>query len=84
MKKIARIIIAVLLITFVICIMVTTKDIFKKFDYNELDFNNDGHVTIGDYMKAIDLDKRQVQKEERACTEYYYLKDGMAYSLKCN
>ena len=84
MKNIARIISAILLITFGVGIVITTKDIFKKFDYNELDFNNDGKVGLSDYLQAIDLDKRLVQRDGKICAEYYYLKDGMIFSTKCN
>lgn len=62
-------------------IAVIALDVFSKFTYREMDWNNDKNVSLKELLNSIDIDKRKVKND--SCIEYYYLKDGMPFKLVC-
>jgi hypothetical protein len=51
--------------------------------WREMDANHDGATSIGEFFDAADVGRRPVRVGRRACTEIYYLKDGLPAKVVC-
>ena len=51
--------------------------------YAALDFNHDGHVSLGEAEYAASYGTRPVRDGDKACTEYFALKDGLTLATRC-
>ena len=49
----------------------------------EMDWNQDGKTTIGEFFRAADIGKRTIEVDGKTCTEYYALKDGPPVKTTC-
>jgi hypothetical protein len=58
--------------------------IFSRFNWGEMDWNNDKMTTIKEVMESIDIDKRHTQTDDTVCVEYFSLKDALTIKLVCN
>ncbi len=48
-----------------------------------MDFDHDGTTSLGEFFTAADVGTRPMQRGDRACTEYFLLKDGAPVKLRC-
>jgi hypothetical protein len=51
--------------------------------WREMDRDHDGATSLGEFLGAADVGRRPVQVGEHACTEVYYLKDGLPAKVVC-
>ena len=57
---------------------------FKQdYSWQEMDWNQDGNTTIGEFFAASDIGKREVTQDGRKCMEYYAYKDGLSVKVVC-
>jgi hypothetical protein len=58
--------------------------IFSRFNWIEMDWNNDKTVTFTELFDSLDIDKRHIQIDNSICTEYFSLKDGLEIKIVCD
>lgn len=51
--------------------------------WREMDFNGDGTTSFREFLTAGDVGKRMVRAHGRACTEFFWLKDGLPLKVVC-
>lgn len=51
--------------------------------YAALDFNHDGHVSLGEAEYAASYGTRPARSSTPPCTEYFALKDGLTLTTQC-
>jgi hypothetical protein len=51
--------------------------------YAALDFNHDGHISLGEAEYAASYGTRPVREGYKTCTEYFSLKDGQTLVTRC-
>lgn len=54
------------------------------FSKEELDWNDDGTVDVGEYWRASDIGKRLVYVSGEPCDEYFNYKDGLEFKIVCS
>ena len=52
--------------------------------FDEMDFDDNGFVTLYELIYANAYATRQIADKERTCTEYYALQDGLRLKVVCN
>ena len=57
---------------------------FWRFEWIEMDWNEDGKTTLPEIIASIDIDYRSIKKAGSVCKEYYSLKDGLPVKLTCD
>lgn len=80
--------IKIILIT--VSALVTTYFVFRGisswrqgYSWEEMDWEQRGSTSIGDFFAASDIGKREIQKDGKKCFEYYAYKDGMPVKTVC-
>ena len=51
--------------------------------YKFMDFNKNGWVELSEAFTAMDIGVRYINKNNKTCTEYFYLKDGLEAYVDC-
>jgi hypothetical protein len=55
----------------------------QGYSWSEMDWNQDGITSIGEFFAASDIGKREITKNGKKCTEYFSYKDGLAVKVVC-
>ena len=55
----------------------------SPFTYSEMDFDNDGQVTLSEIIYGSAFGKSEVQVGAKKCIQYYSLKDGRLLKVVC-
>ncbi|WP_146198002.1 hypothetical protein [Caulobacter endophyticus] len=53
------------------------------YGWSEMDWNSDGWTSLGEFLDAADIGKREAVVCQRVCTEYFAYKDGMPVRTDC-
>jgi murein L,D-transpeptidase YafK len=77
MKKIILLFILIYLLCYVVFVNLSV------LRYNEMDFNKNGFVELSEAFQAIDIGTREVKTDDKICTEYFFLKDGIKIFDRC-
>lgn len=56
----------------------------SPLSFEEMDFNNSGYVTFSELNYANSYGTRELRENDKICTEFFALKDGLRIKLKCN
>lgn len=51
--------------------------------FAEMDWDDDGHVSVGEIIYSLDVGKRMVQEEQQFCLDYFHFKDGATLKRHC-
>jgi|LakMenEpi03Aug12_release.lakeMendotaPanAssembly.Ray.scaffolds.fasta_scaffold1508995_1 hypothetical protein len=54
-----------------------------EYEWKDIDWNNDGRVTVSEMLDAIDTGKRDVFLDQKKCVEYFFYKDARSARIKC-
>jgi hypothetical protein len=57
--------------------------VFSYFDYNEIDWNNNGSVSLAEIFDALDVVKIKTKTSEDNCLDYLWAKDGSFIKTIC-
>jgi hypothetical protein len=76
--------IIIISIVFIAGLIVMVYLIFSRFDWMEMDWNDDREITIAEIFESIDMGKRYIIVDNNTCKEYFSLKDGLPVRLICN
>ena len=49
-------------------------------EYKDMDFNKNGWIELSETFTAIDIGEKNLPNN---CIEYYFLKDGLTFLIKC-
>jgi hypothetical protein len=55
----------------------------QEHSWNDMDLNSDGRTSVGELLDSIDIGRRPVKVQGRACTEMFAYKDGMPVKTIC-
>ena len=55
----------------------------KGFSWADMDWNNDGHTSLGEVVDAFNVDVRSIAVDAKHCREVYKLKDGLPVRELC-
>ncbi|PPU93136.1 hypothetical protein [Xanthomonas albilineans] len=55
----------------------------KGYSWSEMDWDQKGSTSLGDFWRASDIGKREIIKDGRKCVEYYAYKDGLPVKTMC-
>lgn len=55
----------------------------QGYSWSEMDWDQKGSPSLGDFLEASDIGKREVVKDGRKCVEYYAYKDGLPVKTVC-
>lgn len=55
----------------------------QGYSWEEMDWNQDGHTTLREFLASSDIGKRLANRDGRKCTEYYSFKDGLPVKTVC-
>lgn len=58
--------------------------LMQGYSWQEMDWHQRGHTSIGDFFAASDIGKREVDQEGKACVEYFSYKDGLPVKVVCS
>ena len=51
--------------------------------FHEMDFNKNGFVELSELFEAVNVGTREVKTDDKICTEYFLLKDGVTLFDRC-
>lgn len=83
MRKTLIALLGLLVMIFIVYGTVITYDVLSRFSFSELDFNENGTTSLSELFTAGDLGKRPVDVNNKGCIDYFYLKDGTSFKIKC-
>ncbi|MEB0048790.1 MULTISPECIES: hypothetical protein [unclassified Pseudomonas] len=55
----------------------------QGYSWSEMDWEQKGNTSLGDFLAASDIGKREVVKDGKKCAEYYAYKDGITVKIVC-
>jgi len=55
----------------------------RHYPWRVMDWNHDGHTTLGEFLGAADVATRPAADSAHRCTEYFALKDGRTLRTEC-
>lgn len=55
----------------------------QGYGWSEMDWNQDGQTSIGEFFVSSDIGKRQTNRNGGECTEYYSFSDGLSVKVVC-
>jgi hypothetical protein len=55
----------------------------KGYNWEDMDWQNKGYTSIGDFFAASDIGRREIEIEGKLCFEYYDYKDGLPIKTVC-
>lgn len=53
------------------------------YDWNQMDWNGDGHTTVAEFFQTTDVGVRVLQVANQSCVEYFDLKHHRRIRLSC-
>jgi hypothetical protein len=53
-------------------------------DWAEMDWDDKGHTSIADFLRAADVGKRPVDVNGQSCVEYFLYREGMTVKIVCS
>ena len=56
----------------------------QGYSWQEMDWEQRGKTSIGDFFAASDIGKREVMQNGAKCIEYYAYKDGLPIKTVCS
>ena len=57
--------------------------LITPFEYKEVDFNDNGILTVGEMGYVMSYGKRKSSLHGDSCTEYFAHKDGLTIKMVC-
>lgn len=61
----------------------TASSLSAGYAWREMDWNNDGRTSIGEFLEAGDTVERQTLVEGQRCVQIVAMKDGLVLKTKC-
>jgi hypothetical protein len=55
----------------------------QGYDWAEMDWDDKGHTSIADFLRAADVGKRPVEVNGQSCVEYFLYREGMTVKIVC-
>ncbi|MBG0800360.1 hypothetical protein IYW40_02435 [Methylocystis sp. H4A] len=55
----------------------------QGYDWAEMDWDDKGHTSIADFLRAADVGKRPVDVNGQSCVEYFIYRDGITVKIVC-
>lgn len=55
----------------------------QGYAWAEMDWDDTGHTSITDFMRAADIGKRPIDVNGRSCDEYFLYREGMTVKVVC-
>ena len=55
----------------------------QGYSWKEMDWNQDGHTSIGEFFEAINIGKREKTIDNQKCVDFFSYKDGQSIKLVC-
>ena len=55
----------------------------RHYTWQQMDWNGDGHTTIGEYLHTTQVGSRLVDQGGISCVEYFELRDRRRIRLSC-
>jgi hypothetical protein len=63
--------------------LVIALNVLQGYTWAEMDWNNDGHTSAGEFLAASEFGKRPAMMSDPRCTEYFRHSDGMPTRVDC-
>jgi hypothetical protein len=82
MKRAAKIVLISALVGMPI-LLVVDQTVGKGVSWADMDWNNDGHTSLGEVADAFNVDVRSIAVDGKHCREVYQLKDGLPVRELC-
>lgn len=57
--------------------------LWQGYAWHEMDWNQDGTTSVGEFFEASDIGKRNVTEGGKNCVEYFAYKDGLPVKTLC-
>ncbi len=54
-----------------------------RYTWQQMDWNGDGHTTIGEFFRTADVIERPVVKDGRSCVELVWSREGTSIRVEC-
>ena len=64
-------------------LLVADQTVGKGLSWGDMDWNGDGHTSLGEVADAFDVDVRPIAVDGKQCREVYRLKDGLPVRELC-
>jgi hypothetical protein len=64
-------------------LLVADQTIGKGLSWGDMDWNGDGHTSIGEVFDAFNVDVRPLEINSKQCREVHALKDGLPVRELC-
>ena len=55
----------------------------SRFTIQQMDWNGDGHTSVGEFFQTADVIERPVQREGHACIELVWTRKGTVLRVEC-
>ncbi|WP_018406544.1 hypothetical protein [Methylocystis rosea] len=55
----------------------------QGYDWAEMDWDDKGHTSMADFLRAADVGKRPVDVNGQSCVEYFIYRDGITVKIVC-
>ncbi|KAF0213080.1 MAG: hypothetical protein FD139_1407 [Methylocystaceae bacterium] len=55
----------------------------QGYDWAEMDWDDKGHTSMTDFLRAADVGKRPVDVNGQSCVEYFIYRDGITVKIVC-
>lgn len=55
----------------------------RGYSWQEMDWNGDGHTSIGEFLETCDTFEREAIVQGQRCVEVVAMKDGLPLRTKC-
>lgn len=55
----------------------------QGYDWAEMDWDDKGHTSLADFLRAADVGKRPVDVNGQSCVEYFIYRDGITVKIVC-
>jgi hypothetical protein len=73
-----------------VCVLIAIYFVFlgegsleHGYSWKEMDWNQDGTTSIGEFFAASDIGKREVILDNKKCIEYFAYKDALPVKTVC-
>ncbi|TFZ05532.1 hypothetical protein EZ313_02335 [Ramlibacter henchirensis] len=58
--------------------------LLQGYPWKDMDWAQHGGTSIGDFLAASDIGKRQINRDGKDCVEYFSYKDGLPVKVVCS
>ena len=84
-KRMALVVLAMLIALVGIYVAVRiVASLMQGYSWHEMDWYGRGYTSIGDFLEASEIGKREVNQEGKKCIEYFSYKDGLTVKVVCS